>query len=626
MLIGVKFLAPLLRVAGHLTGGMALLFLLLTSCSAPPPDQPGREAKAAEDVKNYDSHIVLPEAPLSAEDSVALAVKNTLETSMFEREEAIRKELAHQAWYKMLPGMKVDFDRSMRNTVKATNSADLETHKESLATNFSSERGSRTYGVSMLFNVLDFGLSYYGARQAENKILIAEYDYQRVLQNLSLNATQAWWRYATAHQAEVEALVLVKAVEEQIATLDRFLADSSIQRDRGLESQKQLLQLLNKLQGFSREAAIARAGLAGVLGLKPGQEMVLTSVQVPEVKEYQLFDVPALEELALRNRPELFTEDLQEKISRDNVRMAILKLLPSPTTVLDHKWDMNPHLYANYWYSIGQKVAFDFLRIPVKLGDIKMAKMETEEVRYRRMAMAIGILSQLHLSVIEYQSAADRALSTSEIDRIQKELLEVTQLMVESGSLGKETYLTSQIYRFLARVQHMETYGLMQVAVAQIRNAIGQNEGDRRQPLPFIDQDAGRYDPLDIENLPTLAEVASCLAFTDDSIRQRARKRLLRSGEEGAAVALDILNSVDERARILAVTVVRENGSPRVVAGLLPALSDFNPDIRYQAGLALSDAFGNQSAYFHNARLEDRQAAIEQWKEYLFASGSESKH
>jgi outer membrane protein TolC len=542
---------------------------------------------------------------LTAQRSVALALRNSLEKSLFDREEAIRKELATRAWYKLLPTMKGSFDRDQRNVVRASNSVGFESKKESLATNFSAERGSRSHGISVLWNALDFGLSYYGAKQAEKKVQIAAYDYQRVRQNLALSAVQAWWRCAILEKSAAEAVELEALIQDQIKVLDKFLADSSIQRDRGLASQKQLLELLQKLQGFSREAAAARAELARVLGLKT-KDFELAAFQAPPLTDYARFDVQALEQEALRNRPELLTEE------------------PSPASMLDHKWDANPHLYANYWYTITQRIAMDFFRLPEKFKALKAAKMEAEMVKYRRMAMAVGILSQLHLALIEYHAAANQTLSTTEIDKVQEELMGVTAKMVKAGSLGKESLLTSRIYRFLAAVQHRQTYADMQIRISQIRNVIGRKTDNTQNPLPFIEMNKGRFDPLDIENLPTLALVAESLAYTKYDVKQRAKRRLMQSGEEGAAAALDVLNSVDERARVMATIIVREKGSARVVASLIPALSDENPDVRYQAALALREAFGQRFGYFHKGREKDRQIAIQQWEDYLFSGEPKS--
>jgi outer membrane protein TolC len=614
------------RLVAILSGSVASLLLLsvtalfTTGCEDKVDPDLARSVKAQVDMEQYETIVQRPDKLLTLADARKLAIKNSIDQAMRQREIEVRKELSKSVWFKLLPSMKVDFDRSIRSQVSATNSRDLETGEESLATNFSNERRTRTYGINTMWNLLDFGITYFQAKQAEGRVVISERNFQRTCQNLALDVTKAYWRCAVAEQAYERAKVLLEKVNKQEAQLAESLKTSEVKRNVALSTQKQLIGMQRKLNEFIRGVEMARGDLARVLGLRPDEPFKLESPEIPMLTTYPRFIIEKLEEEAVLSRPELFQEDVKEKISRNDVHIAMLKLLPSPSIVLKHRWDRNPHLYANYWYELGAKAAYDFLRIPMKLRAVKGKKLEAEMVRMRRMATAIGILSQLRLAVIEYHAAAEQPVAVSEIHSVHSELLEVTEKMVKAGSLGPSNMLLAEAEDFFAAMRHAQAYARMQVLTAQIENTIGRNPDQLGSSLATVDESNIFYDPYDIENLPSLAEVAQRMAYTKYDIAYRAKQVLLGAGEPGAAAALNILNSVDDRARIMATQVVRENGSARVVAGLLPALTDANHEVRYHASLALREAFAQNFGYYHKAVAPERQAAIDKWHQYLFAA------
>jgi hypothetical protein len=291
---------------------------------------------------------------------------------------------------------------------------------------------------------------------------------------------------------------------------------------------------------------------------------------------------------------------------------------------------------------------------------VKIARQRTDLEAQRRTVLAIGILTQVHLSLGQYYEAAQRAVDTSEIMRVQEDLLGVTRRLQEEGRTTEGNLISSQVDTFFATVQYLEAYSEYQGTIAQIKNTVGRaaelpmgtlpvrertpeemaaraEEEAKKVEITYVEDEktygvkSEAYQetlglqrdrtPTDEVTLPAeLKAVAAELANGRYSVARQAKEKLIEAGPQGAAAALEMLNSINRRARILAILVVREVGTARMVASLLPALSDPDPEIRYQASMALKSTFQQDFGYFHNASEEARGEAVNRWEEFLFAA------
>ncbi len=62
---------------------------------------------------------------------------------------------------------------------------------------------------SLVWNVLDFGVTYFRGRQQENKATIEEYEYQRIANSLVLRIVTSYWRAVSSRLALERANVLL---------------------------------------------------------------------------------------------------------------------------------------------------------------------------------------------------------------------------------------------------------------------------------------------------------------------------------------------------------------------------------------------------------------------------------
>ena len=323
-----------------------------------------RLLNAALDMTAFRNRAPTPSAPVTLEDALAFADRYNIEGWIAAQECQIQRELASQATLKMLPSLMAGADYHERSQYDASSSQSFKTGEESLEPSFSSEKRGSAFDISATWNLLDFGISYLRSWQQTNRVGIAQERERRVRQNLALQVTRVYWQAVTAK----EAAELAEAIDaETSATLSRVrkeIDEKVISKADGLRRETSLLQQQDELRRYQRQFQKAKTELGRMMGLTPGTQFTLAELDLDLPLEPVSHDVEILERVALLNRPELFEKDFEEAISRDEARIALAQMFPSPVAFLRHDYNSNRFLVFNDWNSLGLRVSWDLLALP----------------------------------------------------------------------------------------------------------------------------------------------------------------------------------------------------------------------------------------------------------------------
>lgn len=150
--------------------------------------------------------------------------------------------------------------------------------------------------------------------------------------------------------------------------VNEALADSGlIERMRleppmdALSYQRELLDIVRILHTQQRLLINAPIELAQLMGLTPGQDFTLAGGEwvIPEVG----MDIAAMEETALVNRPELMGNRYESRISRLEVRAALLEMLPGLSLSSGLHFDDNEFLLHKKWIDYGTQVSWNLFNV-----------------------------------------------------------------------------------------------------------------------------------------------------------------------------------------------------------------------------------------------------------------------
>ena len=188
------------------------LAAVLAGCGTvkPEPFTPTEiKTRAAGDrVKMYEDQEAIA-APLTFEDAAARALKYNLDYRLKLAEQALASDMLDVSQYDMLPRLLVGAGWNSRNNDSGGTSVGISNGIQTLSPSTSNERSSTSYSAALSWSVLDFGISYYRARQRADGVLIADERRRKVIQNIMQDVRNSYWRALGAQRMlpRVDALL-----------------------------------------------------------------------------------------------------------------------------------------------------------------------------------------------------------------------------------------------------------------------------------------------------------------------------------------------------------------------------------------------------------------------------------
>ncbi len=168
-------------------------------------------------VKNADRHfaeinkrVLQTHKVFTLPECIKSALANNLDIKAEELREAVRKEMATAAVLGMLPDLNVTYKGTSRLNEPGSSSQSLATGIQSLTDSKSTEKRVHEVKLELVLGVLDFGLAYFDAVQADDRVALAAQQKRRAAQNLVLDVVRSYFRVASTQHA-------MKATQDMIS-------------------------------------------------------------------------------------------------------------------------------------------------------------------------------------------------------------------------------------------------------------------------------------------------------------------------------------------------------------------------------------------------------------------------
>ena len=91
------------------------------------------------------------------------------------------------------------------------------------------------------------------------------------------------------------------------------------------------------------------------------------------------------------------------------------------------------------------------------------------------MALAMGVVTQIHLALIEYEDALKQYQLAANLSQVRNRRLAAMQDLAIKGELEETTLLEAESDALYARLRSMNAYAATLIAVERIWNAVGRN-------------------------------------------------------------------------------------------------------------------------------------------------------
>ncbi|WP_417831830.1 TolC family protein [Terasakiella sp.] len=407
------------------------------------------------------------EAPITLYDAMARALKYNLDQRLKLMETVLSRKNLTMANFSLLPQMTVEAGYTGRDNYMGSNSQSLSTGQESLESSTSSDRELKSASLGFTWNVLDFGLSYVRAKQLSDRVLISEERRRKVVHNIIQDVRAAFWDAASAQRLLDRIAPLTQTVQK--ALQDAKKAERSGQETplAALRYQRELLDSLRQLKIMRRELHTAKTRLSTLMNLKPGTDFKLDTGNVGfEVPDLQLQDVERLEKIALLHRPELREEAYQARISHNDVRKAYLRMLPGLELNTAWNFDSNSYAWEQTWWSWGTSINKNLFEVFTGPEAIEQAEGQVDVVDYRRYALSMAVMSQVHVALAGYMQSVDEFKTVSDLYRVEDSIKGKIQANVRAGSAGNREAIRAELQAVLSELRR-------DLAFTDMRNSVG---------------------------------------------------------------------------------------------------------------------------------------------------------
>jgi outer membrane protein TolC len=488
----------------------AAVTLALAGCAVSP--QPLQDKEVMQRVQTDQLALYADQEPitqpLTFNDALARALKYNLDYRLKQMESALASGLHDVSRYDMLPKMLVSAGYVWRNNDSGGTSVGIETGEVSLIPSSSVERNHGMAGATFSWNLLDFGMSYFRAKESADQFLIAEERRRRVMQSLLSDLRNSYWRALGAQRLSQQADALVDRVYKALAKSREAESQGLLPPAQSLAYQRALLDSLTLLNVRRQDLEVAKRELAALMTIPPGMPFTLADAAEPSLPGVPT-NLRQLEDIALQARPELREEDYRKRISADEARRQITALLPGISFDVGPQYDSNKYQYNNGWIEGGVRVSLDLFRLAA-LPSVMAANDEQQGAdNARRLALSMAILTQLRVSVERYRMALVDLDLADESSRVDDRMAKYARDTLSSRTDSELEAIRSESRALLTKFQRYSAYASAQAAFGRIYNSVG---------LDVL--------PGDI-NDTNLAGLSKRL---DQSLQETQRKNFLESG------------------------------------------------------------------------------------------------
>ncbi len=465
---------PPLTVATGLLPFAAML-VIMTGCSVTPkpiPDALHIERSRTDVEKMYAAQQRV-EGKITLSQATARAIRYNMD---------YRTRMMEQAWslgqldvanFDLLPKMTISAGYTDRSNA-AFGYGFGQDGKVTTNPSASQERAVTTSKSGFSWSLLDFGLSYYRARQLADQALITEERRRKAMQNLMQDVRLSFWRAYVAQQLLPEMGRLLRELDRNAFRAKIILAQRLLTPLQIISYRRSLIDLEQQLANRATELAQSRVEFAQLINLPPDQTYELEAPSMEVAMRDFVGKVEVLDQLALENRPELREEGYRVRIAElEKTRMQLQAILPGISVDYSYNTSSNKYLLNGSWAAIGAEAAANLVKLFSLPAVNKSAQAQKQMDEARRMAQAAAVLAQIRIAVTRYDVLGTEYQYWQDAIEDDKRFLET---LTASANVGVETELElirAKAKLLSTRVGAGLAYANLEAAVGRIYHSVG---------------------------------------------------------------------------------------------------------------------------------------------------------
>ncbi|HEV7856994.1 MAG TPA: TolC family protein [Herminiimonas sp.] len=449
--------------------------------------------------------------PLTLDEAIARAIKYNAEGRYKAMEEAVATGTFEAGKFDMLPKLIASAGYRDRNNDLITRSVDSVTGEPSLANPYiSSSRQATTSEIGISWSLLDFGQSYYAARQNADRVLIAGERRRKALHNLILDVRTAYWRVVAAQK-------LMPLIQATIGDSESALKDARKAEDDRVRSpleplryQRQLLENLRLLETIQQELSTARVELATLTALPLNGNFTVVEPAGDINTVWLNQPVDKMEEVALLRNPDLREGIYNARIAQQETRRAMLKIFPGLSFNYGYMHSTDDYLIHQNWTEAGAQISFNLLGLLAAPAQMRLADAGVALADQRRMAMQMAVLSQLHIALLQYANTARQYERSDAIAQVDGRIAQHIANQADAQKQSTLDKISQQSTSVLSQLRRYQALSNAQAAASRLQATLGMEPSvDASSGMPLATLTAAVTKSLQTWNQGTLPEPES---------------------------------------------------------------------------------------------------------------------
>ena len=451
---------------------LTIVLVALVAACARSPEPLKRSDVSRELQSDLDKLGIVSDAldePLTLYQAIARAILYNREYKLAAMEAALSQRQYDLAKANILPALTVSAGYSARDKYAASASTTFTNDEPdalpaSPAYSVSQDKNRSTASATFTWNILDFGLSYVRAGQSADRRMIAIERQRKVVHNIVREVTSSYWRAIAAENLLDELGPLLRRVEAALADSRRIEQRRLSSPLEALIYQKELLEIRRTLHTQQRSLMTAKLELAQLMGLLPGQQYTLAKVDyiIPEIA----MNISLMENTAMMSRPELMEARYQKRINKSEVRAALLSMMPNLNLTASANTDDSDYQKYNDYVEMGAQVSYNLMSVFSGPASRKVAKASVDVAEEQRLAMAMAVISQVHIANMNFvQSRQDYTVAEEYLD-VSKRLTKQTRDAQKVAKFGELEVIRQEASLLLANLRR-------DIAFAELQNSFG---------------------------------------------------------------------------------------------------------------------------------------------------------
>lgn len=471
--------------------------LWLSGCAIKPT--PFTDAQLAQTAQADRAEMFSNQAPLAGpvtlDEAMARAIRYNLDHRLKMMEEALGQRQLDVTNFDLLPKLTTQAGYTNRNHPLASSSTSLE-HPGVITVpqSYSSDQNDRTADLGFSWNILDFGVSYFEAKEQADHVLVLEQRRRKVVQLMMQQVREAYWQAVGAQQLRDRIGPLLAQARQALDESRQAQREQLRSPLETLTYQQQLLDIMHQLEVIRDQLDEAKPRLASLMNLAPGTDFTLAPPQGFDVPTFNM-PIGQMEQTALQRRPELVEANYNERISLNETHKALAKLLPGIELEVGAHYDSNSFLAYNTWRSAGISVSWNLLNVFNAKNIEGLAHAQLAVAKAQRLALSMAVLTQVYVARTELGAKQRQFDLLRQMDSVDQQILVHTHNATQASADGKLDEIRAAARAMMSELRLYQSYGELENAYGQVLASIGLDpvpDAVKNYDLPTLQQAIAR--------------------------------------------------------------------------------------------------------------------------------------